>query len=415
MSINYKKKVAQSLASMIKKDVDLWKKSPNENAFNSNLYKRIGKQKEFLDMEYDRYVFKPTIALFSNPKYTGHGGIKDYHPKPDMIAHELLLPIGRDLSTLSCVVECKFNGDRSGILSDFYKLLAYRAVYDVDQLILVVYPKRGSVNPKYYGSYDVYNEKFLLEKLDELTQDEGVVFNLLPSDKMMNLAISPNAKYKDDGENVIIKNSDKIIKFNKNELESQNIVVVSEVIDDDEISSINNETLENSSSLIKSFSLNIVDSELSAEFKGFLAELGEENKNSFKKFKKICLKINDNYAQNLENDQPYKSLRNILAFAKFGDKRIVYIPYKMSGSMSGKFIKQDHCTYSDNDNTIWNEFIYLSTSDIDDDFIIEILKNRTVIKNQARLVYENVLKSKNAEWDEELKEVAKKKLYKLSN
>ena len=63
-NINYYSKFGLALKHFTKDDKDIWLKKPNENAFNSNLYRRLSKNKEHrVDMEYDKYVIKTVVAM----------------------------------------------------------------------------------------------------------------------------------------------------------------------------------------------------------------------------------------------------------------------------------------------------------------------------------------------------------------
>lgn len=432
---NFKLKVAKALKSLMTRDEDLWKGSYYENAFNSNLYKRIGKRKNTtLEMEFDKYCVIVTAAHFSSIEWKKIEAIDNrltgkysttYKPRPDVISHNNIL---RKKEYIDCIIECKFAKNISGIKKDFWKLLCYKALYNVPQLIIVVYPEKDSITKygkiDYFGSFDVWKWDFLEEKLNLMEPFQGAIFNIDPNMGQIRKSIDVDAIFSmekiDEEGNFKIKLSSDGKKYREIGI-SKNQVTLDE---EKEIDEGTKRELQNGvrlSNEIVSFNFDSILTHKNLNL--FLEKLGVINPlNSnvdyfgIKRFYRVSVIFNDNYEQNYLNDEAYNSLRNLIVFTKVEGELIMLLPGELKNEKdSFKLFEKEFDTYFERD-TMENKKIktkwkaYKSKKDTTNNeegflnLIANINSNKLEIAKIALSVYEEVWNNKNKfSWSQQRK------------
>ena len=200
--INYKLKTSSAMRNLIKLDHELIHEGANENALTSNFFRRLRVKRDHkIEMEFDKYVFKTKVIeeLINRGASTS----LSYKPKPDIISHYKV----RESDNVVSVIECKYF-KKSGIISDYYKLWAYRIVLGIQQAQLVIYPKKGSHPPyNYKKSVSVGNISELEMELDSWNDNEGgiidIIFNSDELDRIVSEKIGGIEVYKDENKLII--------------------------------------------------------------------------------------------------------------------------------------------------------------------------------------------------------------------
>ena len=400
-NVNYNSKLAHALQQLMKHDEDLWIKGHNENAFNSNLYRRITANKNHkIDMEYDAYIIKTIATHLANRDLkefildkTKKNG--EYKPKPDIIVHDDSIKINnkiiRDSESIFCVVECKFKWNREGIWKDFLKLSAYKLLWpNISYLNIVVYPNKKEINLNYkkiQKKQKVWNRTTLNNALNMLEDNEGVILHVEPYPSALPKIFSTLKK---DVEVFSLGNThwinlkkDETFKFSINENNTFDF-------DFDKIKNIPSNA-QSSKGIFDDIFKSKYEKEIEAiekddQLKHLLSRFGKAKERTLGSFNYLRsgFKINE-YDEN-NYFEPYLFWRNTIVLTCEEEGYKILLQNIKKDALSG--FENCETKYTDNPNTPWKAFIPKNNPKSLDNF-----KKLLVYEGNLRVISNSVMKT----------------------
>lgn len=409
---NYNGKFGQALANLIKKDEDLWIKGPNENAFNSNLYRRVKSYPDHtIDMEYDKYAIKAIIAMLANPelkKYIQDKTSKgDYNPKPDIIIHNDVI---RSEESIFAIAEGKFSKDKTGIWEDFLKLSAYRLAFgeNIEYLNLIIYPQKGSANPKYKRfppkKNRVWNKTNLYEKLDALCKDEGTVLHATPFSGTLeqffrNMNSEEEVWLNDDKSEFIYQQKVDSITTNNIKITFDiimNKIIKFESIKDEEFNALKETYSHENINFLDDNDNHPLNNEQLYNILNFYSAAGCKKRSIHsREYLRAGADIQE-VPYNLEHDkfEPFQYWRNVCVVMYEGDRYKLLLNDVSSDQELAGF-ERTSSKYSENANTIWTAFELIENKNNFTQFNAAVTTNQTIITEIVINSYQKILRKRD--------------------